>query len=547
MRTIVSLEFEHKKWSWGYTSQFLLNELTGFKIMSMEFKQWKRKKQNVDIKEACFLSQNVSQFRELNDYSRIIARLGGNRTFDDAPLERKQDYFAKMAKCYAIVATNEKLRNIAQKVNSNVYLIPNGLDLDEWIFKKRPLKDKDVLTVGFVGNVRTPKKAEYKGYMITKNVCEKLGFPLKEALYMNKQIPHNQMQEKFYDKIDVLVLLTDGEGCSNTIMECLACGIPVITTKEAGFHGEAMIENENVLFCKKNQQALDCQLTLLNQDRNFLKMISIEGRIFTEKHHNIKIIAKTFQKILKDCFKYNEKLSQKRKEDAIELEKKTILLQQFPSSRSKVTIVCVLKSGGTYTIDYVVKLKSMIDRNTTIPYGFICLTDMDIDKNICESIKLIRGQAGWWSKIELFRPNLMNAKQIIYFDLDTIILKNIDDILDFQHNFSALYPWNEKNRRNGLCASGMMAWRNDNTFSFIFDRFDPGRTKNYPRGDQEYISQTLRTKKKKPEFLQNLFLGIYSYKRNCRERLPKNARIICFHGKPRLHEIKIQWVKDNWR
>lgn len=522
MKTIISLEFEHKKWSWGHTSQFLLNKLTGFKIMSMEFKQWEAKKYNKE--DICFLSQNVSQFKKLTDYSKIVLRLGGNRAFDNKSLVKQRDYFGKMAKCYAIVATNKKLEKLAKKVNSNVYLIPNGIDLNIWSFKERPLKSKDALTVGFVGNVSSSKKVEYKGYSIVESVCKELNFPLKKALYMKEQIPHNKMQERFYDKIDILVLLTDGEGCSNTIMECLACGVPVITTREAGFHGETMEHNKDVFFCGKDRESLFVQLMYLSHSRDhsrdLLKEVAIEGRIFAEKHHDAKVIAKRFQKILEGCFAQN----------------------------TNIVVICVLKSGGDYTLNYVEKLKNMVDRNTTVPYEFVCLTDVNIDKNICRSIKLTQDRAGWWSKIELFRSDLINkAKQIIYFDLDTIILKNIDDILNFQYNFSTLYPWNERNRRNGLCASGIMAWKGGNSFSFIFDQFEGKKIENYPRGDQEYISEALKDNKKKPEFLQNLFSGIYSYKKNCREQLPKDARIVCFHGKPRLHEIENKWVKDYWR
>lgn len=531
MKTIVSLEFEHKKWSWGHTSQFLLNELNGFEIMSMEFKNWKQKRQNVDMKEVCFLSQNVSQLKELTNYGRMVLRLGGNRAFDNEFLVKQRDYFSKMAKCYAIVATNKKLENIARKVNANVYLAPNGLDLDIWRFKKRPLKRKDVLTVGFVGNVRSLKKVEYKGYAIIKNVCKKLNFPLQEALYMNKQISHNQMQEQFYSNIDVLALLTNGEGCSNTIMECLACGVPVITTKEAGFHGEMAEHEDNIFFCEKDHKSLFAQLIELNRDRNLLEKISIKGRIFAEKHHDIKIIAKKFQKIFEDCFRHNEASK----------------LQEVSKSKIDMAIVCVLKSGGDYDIDYVIKLKNMIDKNTTLPYKFVCLTDMNIDKNICKSIKLVQGYPGWWSKVELFRAGLIDAKRIIYFDLDTIILKNIDDLLNFPYNFFALYPWNKKNRRDGLCASGMMAWKNDNSFSSIFDQFDIKKIDKYSKGDQEYISKCLKKNGKEVKFFQNLFSGIYSYKRNCKNGLHEDARIICFHGKPRLHEIKADWVKEHWK
>ena len=119
--------------------------------------------------------------------------------------------------------------------------------------------------------------------------------------------------------------------------------------------------------------------------------------------------------------------------------------------------------------------------------------------------------------------------------------------MNSNHSFSALCPWNEKNRRDGLCASGMMAWKNDGTFSFLFNQFEPSSIENYSRGDQEYISEALKNNKKKPEFFQDLFSGIYSYKRNCKNGLPEDARVVCFHGKPRLHEIKTDWVKEHWQ
>lgn len=218
-----------------------------------------------------------------------------------------------------------------------------------------------------------------------------------------------------------------------------------------------------------------------------------------------------------------------------------------PNSLPGISVFCVLKSGGDYTIDYVVKLRNMIKRHSTVDYEFVCLTDVDIDESICKSIKLVREYNGWWSKIEIFRPDLVKTGRIVYFDLDTVILKNIDDILTYDYNISALQPWNERNRKNGLCASGMMAWRNDGSFSFLFSQFDPGKTKKYSRGDQEYISEILANNGTSPEFFQKIFSGIYSYKRNCRKGIPKDAQIICFHGRPRPHEMKDKWMRENWR
>lgn len=221
------------------------------------------------------------------------------------------------------------------------------------------------------------------------------------------------------------------------------------------------------------------------------------------------------------------------------------LLQEY----NRTVIVCVLKSGGDFTIDYVKRLRNMIERNTTLPYEFICLSDLDIDPTICKSIKLIldHNHNGWWSKIELFRPNLINTKRIMYFDLDNVILSNIDDILAYQYDFIALKPWNKQNRNAGMGCSSIMGWKNDSSYSFIYDQFELENIGEYPKGDQQYISKMLISHNKPFVFYQDITNGIYSYKKNCRNGLPKNARIVGFHGRPRPSGVKEDWLMENWK
>jgi len=219
---------------------------------------------------------------------------------------------------------------------------------------------------------------------------------------------------------------------------------------------------------------------------------------------------------------------------------------QLKKGRTLVTVLCVLKSGGDYTVDYVERLRNMVSRNSTVPYEFVCLTDLDIDLSICKSVKLQKSYGGWWSKVEIFRPELVVSSFVIYFDLDTVILKNIDDFLTYEYHMMALRPWNVKNQAAGMAASGMMAWQNDGAFSFIFEQFKYENIKNFSGGDQHYISEILLDNGESVDYFQELFKGIYSYKRNCKRGLPPNARIICFHGKPRPHQLKLKWVKENW-
>lgn len=211
----------------------------------------------------------------------------------------------------------------------------------------------------------------------------------------------------------------------------------------------------------------------------------------------------------------------------------------------ETTIACVLKTGGDFDERYVVNLKRALVRNLTHPFKFVCLTDLPAIKDV-ETIRLSNGHPGWWSKIELFRPGAMATERVLYFDLDTLILKNIDDLLELGDNFYGLRPWNAANRRAGNCASGIMAWKNG-AYDFLHREFDADKINRL--GDQVYISAALRAHGDTFTALQDAAPGIYSYKRECRRQggPPRNARVVCFHGRPRMHEVGDAWVKEAWR
>ena len=208
-----------------------------------------------------------------------------------------------------------------------------------------------------------------------------------------------------------------------------------------------------------------------------------------------------------------------------------------------ITIACVLKSGGEFTVDHVERLRNMVGRNVTIPYRFVCLSDIDLD--ICERIPLKDNYPDWWSKIELFRPDLeLNAKTA-YFDLDTDITGNIDNILIANgFDFALLEPWGLRNERSRIYGSGMMLWKNDGEYSFLYDKFNKDVIKRY-RGDQEYISSSLK-EHGNFHLLKEVATGIYSYKKHCLSGLPEDAKIVCFHGKPRPWQVNTDWVRENW-
>lgn len=214
-----------------------------------------------------------------------------------------------------------------------------------------------------------------------------------------------------------------------------------------------------------------------------------------------------------------------------------------------VTVMCVLKSGSKdYTPDYVSKLKSMVERHSTVAYRFVCLTDVRFDVPGVEQLPLLKNLAGWWSKLELFAPGKTNTPYIVYFDLDTVIINNIDNILNLQVDFAGVGAWMPGLERNKpeYFNSSLMIWRNNEDFSFLHDEY---KGEYYRDGDQEYIVKSLINHNVKYKTLQEITTGIYSYKRNCLTGIPSDAKVICFHGRPRPSEAArtVGWVRSYWR
>ena len=201
-----------------------------------------------------------------------------------------------------------------------------------------------------------------------------------------------------------------------------------------------------------------------------------------------------------------------------------------------IDIVCVLKTGKDYDAEYVHRLAVNINSNISVPYKFYCMSDINIQG--IKTIGLQHDWERWWPKIEVF--NLFKSKTL-YLDLDTVLVDNIDSLLLYSHKFTALHGF-----YRDIFNSGFMAWEGD--YSFIYRDFlnvveqrdGAENIRDHELGnDQNFIASRLVSNNIKWEVWQDLFPGqIVSYKVHCRGKgVPKGAKVVCFHGKPRPHEI----------
>lgn len=130
-----------------------------------------------------------------------------------------------------------------------------------------------------------------------------------------------------------------------------------------------------------------------------------------------------------------------------------------------INIVCVLRQGGKvgYDATWVDKLKNSIERNLTIPHKFIALSDCAVN---CDRIPLDNIGAGYWAKIQLFKPSLFNGP-VLYFDLDTVICKNIDELVLNLLNQNNFIMWQDPDYN--ISSSAIMYWSGD--YSVIYNEY----------------------------------------------------------------------------
>lgn len=219
------------------------------------------------------------------------------------------------------------------------------------------------------------------------------------------------------------------------------------------------------------------------------------------------------------------------------------------NTQKKVTVAMVLKTGGSYDYTYVNALANAVKRNTTKDIEIVCITNdsTGFNKNIDRVIPFKHDYPKWWGKIELFRPDLFENSNVFYIDLDTVIVGNIDEILDFQYDFCGLRDF----YKMVSLGSGLMAWSNPAVHK-IYNNFlqkDNFVISTYTDGDQEWIDQ----QKPRTIYFQDIFpKEIISFKKNCQRDdgsivIPPEAKIICFHGMPKPHNITNPLIKDHWK
>lgn len=240
----------------------------------------------------------------------------------------------------------------------------------------------------------------------------------------------------------------------------------------------------------------------------------------------------------------------------------------------KLNVVC-LKWGTKYSADYVNRLFHMVGRNMTRPFRFYCLTEdpARLDAGIVPlALEISPDLTGWWYKLALFREDFFGLSgNILYLDLDVVIVDNIDFLADLPGEFLIIRNWS----RNLMWNSSVMRFA-AGRYAPVWQRF-VDNTEGVMRtchGDQEWIfacvpeagnwpADKIVSYKKSLDskafpFLDKLGAARWGLKapRWMDTPLPPGASIVVFHGKPDPEDVaygpyglwkRASFVANYWR
>jgi hypothetical protein len=173
--------------------------------------------------------------------------------------------------------------------------------------------------------------------------------------------------------------------------------------------------------------------------------------------------------------------------------------------------------------DYTGKLYRGLARNTTEPFDFEIRTE-NVHK-------------GFWNKINLFPPK----ERIVFLDLDTVIIDNIDFLFEYDGDFAILRDFYFPLAYGSAIMSIAPGFG-----AHILEDFRPGVTQKHFTGDQDWIRACVKSGD--VDLWQDLYPGkLVSYKKHCMDKVPKDASIICFHGHPRPAEVQdLPIMRKHW-
>ncbi len=247
------------------------------------------------------------------------------------------------------------------------------------------------------------------------------------------------------------------------------------------------------------------------------------------------------------------------------------------------TIACI-KWGSLFGPDYVNRLYSGVRRHLDRPVRFFCMTEVadglhpDIDvlalpvepfHDTMHAALAVANRQGAMRKVSLFREGVLPAGPVLGFDLDVVITGDLAPLLDADPGKVTMrHDWVEA-RRGRPTGHGSVFRFDPARHGYLYDTVatDPAGAVELARGSEQ--RHTSITAQKRGDFAYIPRDCVVSFKHDClglppvsylrTARLPRGARVVCFHGHPKMPEAvagyrgswlrfcrPVPWLREHW-
>jgi len=192
----------------------------------------------------------------------------------------------------AVVTQNNQVQQMALELGLSSAMISNGVDAGIY-FPGQP-------TSRAIGIAATTSNEGEKGISNSIEAATALHLEFRRASH----VPHETMGH-WYRELWAYCHPSSREGCSNSVFEAMATGLPCLICKGVGYHGESCRDarldlNGEVLFVDQTTDSIRCALTMLLEDQALYKRVSANARRFAEAH-SWATIASRFNELFEWC------------------------------------------------------------------------------------------------------------------------------------------------------------------------------------------------------------------------------------------------------
>ncbi|WP_425052457.1 glycosyl transferase [Psychromarinibacter sp. S121] len=249
------------------------------------------------------------------------------------------------------------------------------------------------------------------------------------------------------------------------------------------------------------------------------------------------------------------------------------------------TVVCI-KWGTAFGPEYVNRLYSGVRRNLKVPIRFLCMTEhadgLHPDVEVLDlpvepfhdemnAALAVANRQGAMRKVSLFRPGLIPDLKgpVLGFDLDVVITGPLDDILRYEPGTVAMRAdWVEA-RRGRPTGHGSVFRYDPALHPWLYERLaaNPTAEVEKARGSEQRYTSTLAQEMDAFSYIPDEW--VVSFKHDCiglppvnwlrQPKLPQDARVVCFHGRPKMPEavagyrgsllrwsLPCDWLEEHW-